>query len=201
MYSFKQFLSEGSGDSTITIEELISECLPFIKESEGELIYRGSNSTSGEMTLTTPAGDFPIYRMDVRQDRRPLNSDSRIHATVDKFLNREFGFPGRSQGLFVTGSRTSASAYGLTYIILPRGEFRYVWSPQVRDLLFSPLSAGENEDEMLQTINDMQYQDNNLPEAIHSYHEIMIGCRDYYAIPNRVETRDLLNKYMRRALK
>lgn len=200
MYSFKQFLREESGDITITIEDVMAECLPFIRESEDNLIYRGINTTSGEMTLETPDGDFPLYRMDVRQDRRPLHSDMRTHNTVDDFLKREFGFPGRSQGLFVTGNRTSASTYGPTYIILPRGEFRYVWSPQVRDLLFYPISDEDSEDVVLRKLNDMQYQDNDLPEAIYSHNEIMIGCKDYYAIPNRVETRDLINKYMRRVL-
>lgn len=198
MYSFKKFLIEGSGEVK-TIAEILDECAPFIRESGGRLIYRGLKNPTGALTIkweqpgprgaaTNSIEDVTAYRMDVRQDRKPLHSNASAHEAIDRYMKNEFGFAGRSQGLFVAGGIDLARAFGTPHIILPRGNFKFLWSPNVTDLLFFQLNDVEGEAD-IQKIKDLAYQADDLPAAIDSHHEIMIGCKDYYAIP---ATRDMI---------
>lgn len=190
MYSFKQFLAEEYAD--VSIEDVVRECAPFLKAAKGKFIYRGMKKPTGAITITAPEGNLPAYRMDIRQDRKPRHSGSKTHDVVDQYMEREFGFAGRSQGLFVGGEGHGVRMYGPTYIILPRGEFKFLWSPKMFDLI---TFAAEEFDDVEREIRDMHYQTTDLPAAIDSENEIMIGAKDYYAIPNSAEARELITRY------
>lgn len=192
MYSFKKFLVEGSGEVK-TIAEILDECAPFLRASEGKFVFRGLKNPTGALKMITPDGDVTVYRMEPRRDRRPLNIDEFTHTTVDDYMDEKFGFRGRSQGLFVTSSPNTASSYGDTYIILPRGEFRFIWSPKISDLFMTRYNAMTDLDKELKKL---KYQMKDLPGAILSTHEIMIDCKDFYAIPYTVEIANVIRKEM-----
>lgn len=177
MYSFKQFLTENAGVDK-TLEEIISECQPYIQQSKGEFIFRGIKHPFGEFQII--GTDITAYKMDVRMDRHPRDSDQFTHDESDKFLRDKFGIAGRSQALFVTASPSVAEGYGPVYVILPRGEFRFVWSPKIGDLYGIEFDSREDAE---QAMTDFEYQTTDLHDAIESRNEIMIACRDYYAIP------------------
>ncbi|WP_300760236.1 hypothetical protein [Janthinobacterium sp.] len=186
MITFKQFLKEDEG---ITLEEMLHECMPYIQQSGDQFIYRGLKSPTGEMTLTIPNGERKIYRMEVRKDRRPLDTDIETHNFVDGWMKQEFGIAGRSQALFVTGDANSAKGYGDPYIILPRGDFKFIWSPSVPDM--ADLHFPRDSDKV-EVISKKGYQTTDLSGAINSYNEIMIDCHDFYAIPNGHIIRQIL---------
>lgn len=190
MYSFKKFLME---DTIKYLEDILEECAPFIRESRGRFIYRGIFKPRGEIQIRTPEGRISAYRMDVRQDRRPADSDLVVHQSADSFMKREFNIAGRSQTVFVSGSEQMASGYGKPFIILPRGDFKFLWSPIAGDMAVKfevdeEYTISEIEDKL----RDMKYQTTDLPKAIASTHEIMIECKDYYAIPDSAGVRDMI---------
>ncbi|WP_300760231.1 hypothetical protein [Janthinobacterium sp.] len=179
MYSFKQFLNENTGEVK-TIKEVIAECQPFLTASKNRLVFRGMKNPTGAFTLSTPSGDIPGYRMDVRTDRRPLDSNKLTHDAVDDYMEDKFGWRGRSAGLFVTTITNHASAYGDVYMILPRGDFKFIWSPKVSDLITKQMNVTSDIEKELRKF---KYQSTDLTAALNSGHEIMISCKDYYAIP------------------
>lgn len=186
MITFKQFLKEDAG---ITLEKMLNECKPYIQQAGGQFIYRGIKSPTGEITVSTPAGDRTAYRMEVRKDRRPLDTDIDTHNFADEWMKREFGIAGRSQALFVTGDANSAKGYGEPYIILPRGDFKFIWSQHVADMADLHFPRGEEKEDI---ISKAGYQTTDLSMAINSYNEIMIDCVDFYAFPNMFTTRQML---------
>lgn len=184
MITFIDFLNENSDEPNKTLEEIIAECQPFFKESGGRLVYRGINKPRNPFTVTSGAGEHDAYRMDVRTDRKPLHTDELTHWNIDAIFKKQFGIAARSEGLFVTGSNQVASLYGPTYIVIPRGEFKYLWSPITADMYgvqFKP------EDDVEQMVRDMDYKMTDLQDAINSRHEIMIFCKDYYALPTSLD--------------
>ncbi|WP_300760228.1 hypothetical protein [Janthinobacterium sp.] len=189
MITFLEFLNEDTNPADLTA--LLRECMPFIRQSKGAPIYRGLSNPTGGITIDTPEGELTAYRMPVRTDRRPLHTDQYTHSTTDWWLNSRFGWRPRSSGLFVTGRSQVASIYGPTYIILPRGNFHFVWSPDVQDLMFYQLEKGDDNDTVLAGFN---YQNTDLESAIQSGNEIMIGCRDFYAIPSKDSTREMIRQ-------
>ena len=63
------------------------------------------------------------------------------------------------------------------------------WSPTTSDLLAVEF---DRDTDIAQTLEDLQYTDEDLPTAIKSGNEIMLSCRDYYAIPNSSITREII---------
>lgn len=186
MITFKQFLKE---DEEITLSQVISECKPFLKAAQGEFIMRGIKHPTGDVKITIGGDAITAYRMAVRTDRRPLHSNEITHLNVDDYIMNKFGWRGRSAGLFVAGDGHGVAFYGDPYIILPRGDFKFVWSPITSDLLAVEFDRDTDID---QTLEDLQYTDEDLPTAIKSGHEIMLSCRDYYAIPNSSIIREII---------
>ncbi|WP_300760232.1 hypothetical protein [Janthinobacterium sp.] len=195
MYNFKQFLNEGSDD--ITLEQMLDECKPFIRESKGNLIYRGIDRPIGDVSVSTPRGDITAYRMVVRLDRRPLNTDNTTHNNFDSWMKEHFGWGGRSQGIFVSGKILTAAFYGKPFIILPRGDFKYIWTPLVSDLFAIRHNAETDVDA---SIEKLKFTDADLPHAIATGNEISISCKDYYAIPATEENISMIGKLIKRGM-
>ena len=175
MITFKEFLSEGVSKS---IDEIITECQPYVQQSKGEFIFRGIKHPTGEVHIRDT--NITAFRMDVRTDRHPRDSDQFTHNESDKYLRDKFGIAGRSQALFVTGSPSVAEGYGPIHVIIPRGEFKFIWSPKIGDLYGIEFDSREDAE---QAMADFEYQTTDLYDAIESRNEIMISCKDYYAIP------------------
>ena len=223
MLTFKQFLNEAPHQTLIDF--IAKNCKPFLKELGLEAtpedaeyailrrpLYRGMHSPSGtKIDLIMP---FPLhdgrpdiskcYIITTREDRAPKDMDSQISKIVDDSFAHEFTFRGRSKATFIYGAKglTDAGSYGPAYQIFPIGEFRYLWSPTVRDLhvsLFAILrSLGFDIDHETDTSADPQqldkfklefkdmlktYTTKDLDVAAQKNNEIMLGCKTYLAVP------------------
>jgi len=66
--------------------------------------------------------------------------------------------------------------YGLSTVIFPIGEFKFLWSPHVQDLWSDVISADPKDMDLL------RYKMDDLHDAIESGNEIMIGCKSAYIV-------------------
>ena len=154
-------------------------------------------------------GNFYLYRgmknnnkmvkKDVRTDRHPLDSSLFLHTKLNEIFNELYGVNLRSSSLFATGDYKIAKGYGKLHLIFPIGKFDYYWSQNIRDLFIdaddmwiSYDNSMDLLDEYMKELKSMiskNYNKNgSLISAITSKHEIMITCKNYYAV--RVDSFD-----------
>jgi len=169
-------------------ETVKSDCAPYIKEISGDVsgtqLHRGVIGTKK-----------PYIAKRVRlEDRKPKDTSPEVHDAINQYFTKKFGAPFRN-AIFATSDVDQAGEYafggyrtGEIYTIFPVGKFKYIWSPQIPDLLDSiyeydlpgTTAGGEWKrfaDERLST-----YQSTDLKSAINSSHEVMIRCEEYYGI-------------------
>lgn len=192
---FLQFLLEGEASSENAILKMESACIPFLKEqgSRKNILWRGM---SRRFELSNN------HMVDVKKDRRPLDTQLELHHALDDWFLDNFGFRARSNAVFASGSENFALVYGDLYAIYPIGDFEYVWSPRIKDTLLLDQEANhllarieqksgtkfDKEEWLEQKANIIidllekgRYSDTNLKAAIASGSEIMIHCDKYYA--------------------
>lgn len=198
---FKEFLTERAID--MSVKELIErDCKSFLEQANGHLLWRGSKTLhKSEDTLITTEG-YTVYKTRPRPYRKPRNTSVKSSAIIDNYFHDKFGWKPRSEAVFCFGEPKGTTFYGTTYCIFPIGDFKYVWSPVYDDLFGSlpstftlindslpPTVQYEREEELLQRMDAGKYQDTDLDKALqykHGYHEIMLKCKEYYAIDYRV---------------
>lgn len=166
-------------------EKIQKDCGPVLKElkNANDFLYRGM----------TRQGYF--LKKKVRTNRQPLTTSKKLHQMFDMYFKGKFGWNARSNGLFVTGSSNDAASYGpKTYMIFPIGNFKYIWSPEVGDLFIfasqnkltgyeaEKLPASIRYERTSEALDDGNYTDKRLAEAINSENEIMIKTDTYYAM-------------------
>ena len=190
---------------THIVTEITTKCQPFLKkisyETSDYLIFRGLGiytpqlyDTKGE--LITAPGFNP--------NRYPKDTPRYLHKELNHIFTHLFKFPFRN-GTFVTSNSDMAKDYGNVVLIIPIGEFHYLWSPHVKDLfedwdefesgeIFNAKQKGDpspNIEDMcnkyleLMERNVMQYRTINLKDAIESGNEIMIYCDRYFVFPHK----------------
>lgn len=152
-----------------TQEDMIAaikrDCKPFIQSKPGGLVMRGMTGKGDE-----------IFKRVVRQDRKPLTMRADKHKAFDDWSKEKFGFGARTQCVFVTGDYGDAKSYGQPYAIFPIGDFRFIWSPEVGDLFMYNTTH-------IKDYDDLRYKDTDLADAVASNNEIMVYCKEYYAVP------------------
>ena len=207
MISFKDFLRES--DTPQDAREFFHrECMPFIDQSDGAgVLVRGIHRTPTEyQTVTLPSGkEISVYRMAVRQDRKPMDMPREAHEIADQFMQDKFGIAGRSGAAFVVGAVNAelAAGYGTVYAVIPQGDFKYIWSPKTMDLYdyfeytgFDGRARGMEESEKIplwrEELEGMKYQDTDLPRAIRSGYEVMLACN--YLLLVRVDDEEILDE-------
>jgi len=149
------------------------DCKPYLKE-RGQVLYRGMDTASNK----------PIKKQVRLDNRSPAGSTVEVHAILNTYFDTMFGHPFRN-GLFVSGKENDVRLYGEIHIIFPIGDFDFLWSPVVSDLYGD---ADWNEDEtdakvISNEVHQNKYQTTDLKAATKSGNEIMIWCKEYYAIP------------------
>lgn len=158
------------------VERIKSECQPFLKEVQGRRAYRGIQKSN-------PAANY--MKKEVRTDRQPLTSTRDQHDFIDGELYKKFGWHPRSEAMFVFGAPTNfqLSVYGSIFMVFPIGQYKYVWSPDIRDL-YQDLPV-DRKSYMQQWAERMipTYKDTGLKTALTMKdYEVMIGCKEYYAV-------------------
>ena len=149
------------------VEIIKRDCKPFLESGLTRLMYRGMrNKTKSFM------------KVPVRQDRKPKSTDRDIHNLADKWFDEKFGFKARSAAAFVTGDFNEALDYGALYAIFPIGDFKFVWSKKSFDLFVSLFDLAGT----VKKLEMLEFKDTDLDDALKSGNEIMLHCKEYYAV-------------------
>jgi len=110
----------------LMMTSILKDCKPFIKEltshSYVRFLYSGRKR------------DTDWFEGYVRSERKPRDLYIDIHEDFDKEFQKQFGYPARSNSLFCSGSQSQAYEYGISYMIFPQGNYKFLWSPEVIDL-------------------------------------------------------------------
>lgn len=112
--TFKQFLEQQS----YNVKELVDD---FTYEM-GYPLYRGMN-------IKVDSGIF-----DHPKSRVSVDSDAKLVLLFNSMMDAAFNIPNiRSSSIFCTGYKSEAEGYGQVYKIAPIGDYKFLWSPKVRD--------------------------------------------------------------------
>jgi len=175
---------------------LEQDCRPYLSAINRDLnqfaLWRGNARDSGFQKINV--------RLD---DRRPLTATRKEHYAMNDYFIKKFGQPFRD-AMFCTGNSNEAEEYGNLHCVFPIGNFKFVWSPKMRDSYIDMPSIttnycrGDGKGTEICTTSDTsfgrflmapdmfmelsQYQDTDLMGAIKSGHEIMIRCKQAYMI-------------------
>jgi len=187
-----EFLAEMYADETpdqkwdrLQIDKLIdalrTNCAPYFKETN-RIMYRGINAARMPDLVSVAS---------TSKERFPRDTPNILNQFIVEWFEQNVGIPYRKEHtLFATGSRLEADGYGAAFMVFPIGEFEYCWSPVHSDLTDALASMSGNSlrmDEIKTSVykvmNRGQYEFNfDLTSAIDSKNEIMIYCKQYYAI-------------------
>jgi hypothetical protein len=178
--------TEIHSDAQWIMERLSKDCKPFLNLIGSEVtkykLYRGMPFMKKADSMTKKQ-----IRLD---DRKPMSSAQVKHDRYNHFFQEEFGAPFRN-ALFATGSFRMAQYYGAPFMVFPIGKFEWLWSPDVNDMALDirwPAVGGQiNVPPSQEVVDDKlpayAYRHNyDLPKAIKSGNEIMIRCKEYYAV-------------------
>ena len=138
MITFKQFINKDERTYSATVSDcaalILKNCKPFFKETGFNPadfdtdVYSNFGMFRG---MDIGAGAFRILSM--QKNRKPRDSSKRVHNTLDEYFVKKFGHPYRSECVFVYGDEDTSSGYGPPYLIIPIGEFSYIWSKSIGD--------------------------------------------------------------------
>ena len=176
------------------------DCQPYLSQvSDPMKLRRGVSRTTQKID---PDGTPVFNKKKAHLDNRyPRGSYMSVHHDiVNEYFTKTFGFPFRN-GVMAIGDQIKASEFGTDVAIFPIGEFKFLWSPRVRDLnnAISDWSLNFNIRDSKNIINKMKkvgYRTTDLQKAIDSKNEIMIWAEEYYTLDNTVD-RMLVKKLLR----
>ena len=203
---YKELVEDAFGgmlDSKIMQDgfELIKrDCRPYLQQNKSPIfrtpIFRGLGMLK--------VSDSIIIKKQVRLDyRQTKDMNVSIHIAMNDWMTKKFGEPFRN-GLFVSGSRNVVNMYGRTYIIFPIGNFTFLYHDKFSDI-YSTYSSfhwtyqddiGNTPDKKTMTkfskkfvkhiasVNNGNWKQDTIEQASMSKNEIMIRCKEYYAVRN-----------------
>lgn len=194
------YLNEASMKIT-DMDEIVSiikkDCQPFLNEFtniQGNPVYRGTNKNMK---------DTNIIKVRSRTKRKPKDIPPHLHELLDKLFLKHHGWKARSEGVFVTHHRGSASDYGWPALFFPKGKYQYLWNGDVEDLYpslrtkvayhvpeignITAMNLTPEQIAIPKFVNllDMLVSDYNKTDfsrAIGTRHEAMFKCHDYYMV-------------------
>jgi hypothetical protein len=202
----KEFSSENKFDKIVDIlESECSEFLNLLKTNRISSLYRGF-LTSGEtfrnkMGYKGPGNQSNIldgvWKIEPIEKRKAKDTNWEISELIDSGLERKFGIPLRSRGVFATKNLSIASDYAgpdrlkNTYMFFPKNGFRYFWNPNIDDLFtelrdnfdwYEEYNNIEITDEVLSDVNCIVngYQEGNINKV--NLQEITFICDEYYLL-------------------
>lgn len=118
-------LFENDNSESISEKDLLNiietQAQPFLSSSGGYLAYSGR----------TDKGDF--FKGQYRTDRKPLGTNSKMNKVLNDYLMKQ-GLNLRSNSIFISSRKNTATRYGRPYIIFPLGEIKYHWYKDIPDL-------------------------------------------------------------------
>jgi len=118
---FKNFLNEKTYTDDEIYDILHRDCSQFIKK--GKRLYRGHKSNQTFFEKTT------------RKNRKAVDTPQVLNDLIDLGFKKKFGWKPRSEGVYTTPYKDIASMYGIPYLFFPVDGYKYLWSPDVYDIL------------------------------------------------------------------
>jgi len=129
MKNYNKFIYEQNTFDGFDVDEIVKviqeDCKPYLDKFDTAL-FRGMNINSEDSAV------FSLF--DRFKHREPRTTSIEAHTVLDNVFNEEFGWKARSEGVFVDQNFGNEYGSGL-YLFFPRGDFDYLWSPKVEDLL------------------------------------------------------------------
>ena len=173
------------------VEVLSTECSEFLDILEQfniEGLYRG-HKIWNEGNIAK--GFWKITPFDKRLSR---DTKSNISKLLDEGLEKKFGIPLRSKGVFASKDMSIAKDYGRfrneAFLFFPKNGFRYFWNPEIDDLFTElrdnttwyekePFFWNSSEKKDFQQIID-GYQEGGIEKV--KWQEITFICDEYYLL-------------------
>jgi hypothetical protein len=175
-------LLEANDDLLKTIRQ---ECAPFlnaIRHNPTGFLYRGISRNVRNGMKSGNILDIPVmYGVEqTKADRQPRDSTNKLHVAWDEFFLKQFGWRARTDHvLFASSEKQMCVGYGTQVVItMPKGNFEFIWSPNVADMWGDCTSEWAEED----VLKMKDYRNDDLHAAIKSGHEVMIRCESAYVI-------------------
>jgi len=163
------------------------DCRAFLNETKGckKFLYRGLKLKED------PHVGFEIRT--TRQDRRPTDTDKRTQRLFDKAYEQQYGWKPRTTGVFTSNDIGGTYGYGWTHYIFPLGKYNYAWSPDVQDFFIVQGRMKISQTNDIHALGEMmtlvkKYNNSkNLCKILNTdrSHEIILGCKKYYAVQLR----------------
>lgn len=124
-------------------EIIYRDCRPYLNAINGNVLEHGKQLLRGMSHIDT---NTVFDLIEPKGIRRPKDTSTDIHITLDNFFEDRFGIPHRSESVFATGSPLEAYSYGRIFMMFPIGDFYFVWSPIVSDAFdfFDGFKNGDN---------------------------------------------------------
>jgi hypothetical protein len=205
-YKLFETQSEIKFDKIINIlESDCGEFLNLLRENNISSLYRGfltSAETFRNKMGYKGSGNQSnildgVWKIEPIEKRKAKDTNWEISELIDRGLERKFGIPLRSRGVFATKNLSIASDYaGIdrlkdTYMFFPKNGFRYFWNPNIDDLFtelrdnfdwYEEYDNIEITDEVLSDINWIVngYQEGNISRI--NLQEITFICDEYYLL-------------------
>lgn len=179
-------------------KQILQECKPFLKESGYTAFCRREKPKGGGSV-------YPV-RKKIRTDRKPLSTRKKLAEIVDSLFYKYHGIKARTGSIFGQASPNITPLYGPEiYLLFPIGNFRYVWSPHIRDMYMKIMDTWKQArdyyiQEPLSTHSDMvelfekymepiiksDYMVTGLDKATRPgrwNNEVMFECKEAYLLP------------------
>ena len=197
---FNQYLTEQDMDfdaaehswKKTVLPLMVKNCGKFLKEKV--LLFRGTLKDVEDITFVIP-----------RKDRKPLDTAPWVHRGFDDGSQKVFGWKARSEGVLVTGDSLFAYGYGHESIFVPKGDYKYIWSPEIKDLFDkyksdlrdNPKARGDEADpNFWEGFVNNHYQNHGLKKASHiRKQEIMFHCPKGYYLINKLFEDDITREF------
>lgn len=214
----KEFSSENKFEMIVDIlESDCDEFLNILRTNRISSLYRGfltsAETFRNKMSYKGPGNQTNIldgvWKIEPIEKRKAKDTNWEISELIDKGLERKFGIPLRSRGVFATKNLSIASDYAgpdrlkNTYMFFPKNGFRYFWNPNIDDLFtelrdnfdwYKEYNNIEITDEVLSDVNYIVngYQEGNINNV--NLQEITFICDEYYLVD--LEYFDKLESYI-----
>jgi hypothetical protein len=182
------YLTEDEQARQKMVDMIKRDCQPFLNVMAPIL-----GTDKGFVRRTSRNVPF-ITKLIPRTDRKPTDTDLETSLAFDDAFMDKFGWKGRSEGVFTYPADLKTIKFNFN-LFYPIGEFKYIWSPKVRDLYLSISGYSEPEDEVNKFINT--YIGKDLLKVFETSgqsvkNEVMFKCKAYYLI--NMKYKDLLKK-------
>ncbi len=199
---FKEFLKEGKLELLKqSFESIKRDCQPYLQQNKSPIfrtpMFRGMDA------YRIPKDD--VIKKQVRlEDRQTTDIPSELSDAMNNWMTKEFGEPFRN-ALFLSGNENMANNYGRVYLVFPIGDFTFLYHDKFRDI-YSTFSSfrwayGEAAKKQalsgsfaaskhfqkkfikhIASVNNGNWKQDSIVQAIGSQHEIMIRTKEYYAV-------------------